>query len=137
MSDYSPSLVYEHEVRNSFTPPLEYNDISKADVLNKIEMVENYIKYAFFDGTMPSRTVGKIPALMIVMSKVIKGNPSLAEKYADINSLELGDYSIKYDVTARGAHVNAYESARSWEEMAIDILEAQGSNKPKVILVNG
>lgn len=140
MTDYLPSMVYEHEVRNSFSPPLEYDDISKVDILLKIESVEDYITAVYFDDITPSRDDSKVPALLLVMSKVFRGNPALAKKYTDVAELELGDYHITYDMTARGKHVNPYESAKSWEQMAHEILERRGSNTYKwttPILVNG
>jgi len=114
--------------------------VSKVDILLKIEMVEDYIKAVYFDNQMPERSDGKIPALLLVMSKIIKGNPELTKKYAEVSELELGDYRIAYDTTARGKHVNAYESAKSWEEMAHEMLRRRGSTTYKwttPVLVNG
>jgi len=140
MSDYSPSLVYEYEVRNAFTPPLNYDDISKVDLLTKIELVEDFIKHRYFDSSMPTRTQAKSAALMIVMSRVVRGNPELAKKYSELQSLELGDYKVAFNTTGRGKHVTAYENALSWEEMALQILdkkEADAASWTTPVLVNG
>jgi len=139
MADYSPSLIYEYEVRNSWTPPLDYDDITKADILLKIEAVEDYIKAVYFGDSMPTRAKAKIPALLIVMSKVLKGNPSIVKKYGIIESLSLGDYSVTYALSGRGDHVTAYESAESWEQMAHRMLKSRGEEESwgEIILVNG
>ncbi len=140
MADYTPTLIYEHEVRNAFSPPLEYSDVSKVDVLTKIEIIEDYIKAVYFDDVMPTRSLGKSPALLLVMSKIIRGNPVLAQKYFDITKLKLGDYEVTYDTNAKGEHVNAYESAKSWDQMAHDMLYERGSgsrNWTTPVLVNG
>jgi len=136
MADYSPSLVYEYEIRNSFTPPLDYNDVSKAELLLKIEAVEDYIKATYFNDAMPSRGDGKIPALLIVMSKIVKSNPGLIQKYGIVESLSLGDYKVTYSHSGRGEHVTAYESAKSWEQMAEDMLFVRGKNKWQIVLAN-
>jgi len=137
MTDFSPSLVREYEVRNAFTPPLSYNDVSKADILLKIEAVEDYIKSTYFNDSMPSATKGRIPALLIVMSKIIKGNPALIKKYGIVESLELGDYKVTYAHSGRGEHVTATESAKSWEQMAEDMLFARGTSKWQLVKANG
>jgi len=140
VADYAPSLVYPYEVRNSFSPPLEFDDVGEQDLLNKIEMVEDYIKATYFNDSMPTRAKGKVPALLIVMSKIMRGNPVVAKKYNDVQEFTLGDYSVTYDSTARGKHVNAYESAKSWEEMAHEMLKKRASsehNWTTPILVNG
>ena len=138
MSDYSPSLVYEHEVRNAFTPPLDYEDITKVDILTKIELVEDYIKATYFRDGMPTRAQGKVPALLIVMSKIIQGNPKLIKKYGIVESLSLGDYKVTYAISGKGDHVTAYESAKSWEAMAHDMLLRRGqeSSWGEIIKVN-
>jgi len=136
MADYSPSLIYEYEVRNSFTPPLTYEDVTKAEMLLKIEAVEDYIKCTYFNDAMPPRSDGKIPALLIVMSKVIKGNPGLIKKYGIVESLSLGDYKVTYQHSGRGDHVSAYESAKSWEQMAEDMLFVRGKNLWQIIKAN-
>ena len=122
MADYSSRFVQEYEVRNFFTPPLEYDDISKAEILLKIESVENYIIQAYFDGSSPGSTA-KTPALLLVMAKIIRSNPTLIKKYGDIESFEIGDYKVKFMGTGKGKHVTAYETSKSWEEMAYDMLE--------------
>ena len=136
MSDYSPRLINEYEVRNSFTPPLTYEDVSKADILLKIEAVEDYIRATYFNDSMPSPSKGRMPALLIVMSKVVKGNPGLIKKYGIVEALELGDYKVTFQHSGRGDHVSAYESAKSWEQMAEDMLFARGTSKWQIIKAN-
>lgn len=131
MTDYEPSLVKEHEVRSAFTPPLEYYDISKVELLLKIESVEDYIKAVYFDGAMPSRNEGKVPALLLAIAKVVKGNPKLTKEHGEIESLDLGDYSVDYSLED-----GAYEIAKSWEQMAHEMLEMRGENNWQLRLVN-
>jgi beta-galactosidase beta subunit len=128
MADYVPKLVQEYEVRNSFTPPLEYNDISKVDILSKIEMIEDYISAMYFADSTPTRAQARIPALLLVMSRVLRGNPELAKKYADVQYLKLGDYEVTFDTHARGRPPSAYDSAKSWETMAHEMLSKRGVN---------
>lgn len=136
MSDYVPSLVQEHEVRSSFTPPLTYDDVSKADLLLKIAAVEDYIKATYFNDSMPSVVKGKYPALLIVMSKVIKSNPGLIKKYGIVSNLQLGDYKVSFQHSGKGVHVSAYESAKSWEQMAEDMLYARSVGKWQIVKAN-
>jgi hypothetical protein len=136
MTDFSPSLVSEYEVRNAFTPPLSYNDVTKAEILLKIEATEDYIKAVYFNDSMPTATKGRIPALLIVMSKIIKSSPNLIKKYGIVESLSLGDYKVTYAHSGRGDHVTAHESAKSWEQMAEDILDARKTVTWKIVLAN-
>jgi len=136
MVDYNPSLVREYEVRNAFTPPLSYNDVTKAELLLKIEAVEDYIKATYYNDTSVPVAEGRIPALLIVMSKIIKGNPSLIKKYGIVESLSLGDYKVTYAHSGRGQHVSATESAKSWEQMAEDMLYSRGKNRWRIVLAN-
>jgi len=135
MSDYEPQLVKEDEVRNMFTPPLDYDDVSKAQLLLYIESVEDYIKSVYFNDSMPSRSKAKVPALLLVMSKVIK-KPDLLKKYGVVESMKLGDFSFKLEGTAKGKHVSAYEVARSWEEMAHEMLKARGKKQWTIMKAN-
>ena len=57
------SFVQEKDIRNSFTPPLDYDDISKAQIDLYIEMVEDYVKGVWFDETGASATLARIPCL--------------------------------------------------------------------------
>jgi hypothetical protein len=136
MADFTPTLIKEYEVRNAFTPPLNYDDVTKAEILLKIAAVEDYIKATYFNDSMPSIAKGKYPALLIVMSKIIKGNPGLIKKYGIIESFELGDYKVKFQHSGRGDHVSAYESAKSWEQMAEDMLFARGSSTWQLVKAN-
>lgn len=121
MSDYIPVLVNEFEVRNFFTPPLEYADISTAEILLKIESVEKYIK-AVYGITDP--TSGRIPALLLIACKVIE-SPTLAKKYNQLASEKLGDYSYTLlKESSVSGKSSSYDLATSWRTMAIEMLEA-------------
>lgn len=123
MADYEPKLVKEHEVRNFFSPPLSYDDISKAELLLKIETIERFIADAYFNGTMPSREDAKIPALLLVVSQIVQ-NPSISKKYNVILSEKLGDYS--YRISDRYGK-EAYNAYAIYREMALAMLRAKSA----------
>ena len=50
MTDYATVAVTEMDVRNFVSPPLDYDDVSKAEILLKIESVETFAKYTYFGG---------------------------------------------------------------------------------------
>lgn len=135
MADYSPSLVTEQDVRNMFTPPLDYNDVTKAQILLYIETVEDYIKAVYFDDSMPSKSEARIPALLLVMSKIIK-KPDLLKKYGVVEYMKLGDFTFRLEGPGRGKHVTAYEVAKSWEEMAHEMLKSRGKSQWAVYKAN-
>jgi len=92
MVDYSPQVVNEYDVRNFVSPPLDYDDVSKAEILLKIESVESYVKYRYFNGgSLPSKA--RIPVLLLVISNLIS-TPALAKKYYTLSSETLGDYCL-------------------------------------------
>ena len=126
MTDYSPSLVEEYEVRNFFTPPLDYDDVTKAEILLHIEATEDYIKAVYFNDEMPSKSEARIPALLLVASKIIK-KPDLLKKYGVINSMKLGDFTFKLATGTRGTHKTTYDIALTLEEMAHEMLRARGT----------
>jgi hypothetical protein len=143
MPDYIPKLIHEYEIRNSFSPPLDYDDINKANLLLIIESVEDYIRAVYFNNSMPSRDDGKVPALLMVLSKVLFANHSIVKKYGLINYIELGDYKLGYEYSGKGEHVTAFESAKSWDQMAHEMLLARSKSQnmsaywPGIRLVNG
>ena len=94
---YSPSLVTEQELRDAFDPSLSTTDLSQARALTIIELIESYIKDTYFDGSMPTATVGKMPALALAMSKVINGNPTLAKAHKPVSSFAIDNYSVRYE----------------------------------------
>jgi hypothetical protein len=94
---YSPSLVTEDELRNAFDPALSTTDLSQARALTIIELIESYIRDTYFDGTMPTATVGKMPALALSMSKVINGNAILSKAHKPVSSFTIDNYSVRYE----------------------------------------
>ena len=132
MADYTPQLVKEHEVRNFFTPPLDYDDVDKAELLAKIQAVETFIKDVYFDGNMPTESTAKIPALLLVVSQIVQ-NPTLAKKYGAIVSEKLGDYSYKLATETGRTPYNAYKVYR---DMAFAMLRAKCSTTWKVYKTN-
>jgi len=126
MADYSPTLVYEYEVRNFFTPAIDYEDVSKAEMLSKIEAVEDFIKAVYFQDSAPTRSKAKIPALLLVCSKIIQ-NPKISKKYHVVRSETLGDY--KYELwSPTKSSKTSMDIALSWEEMALRMLKKRVSD---------
>jgi len=128
MADYSPLVVTEMDVRNFVTPPLNYEDVTKAEILLKIESVETFVKYKYFGGgTVPS--TAKIPVLLLVISNLIS-SAELAKKYYTLSSEKLGDYSYTLaQPIARGTDIQSspYIVKETWHSMAVDILEELAS----------
>lgn len=123
MTDYKPQLVEEYEVRNFFSPPLSYDDMSKAELLLKIEVIEKFIADAYFNGNMPSKDDARIPALLLVISQIVQ-NPNISKKYNVILSEKLGDYSYRISDSYGKEAYNAYSIYR---EMALSMLRAKAS----------
>ncbi len=121
------SLITISEVRSCFTPALEVADVSDAELDMKINIVEDYIKSVYFNDGMPTKTQAQYPALLIVMSKIIK-KPGLMAKYGSPSSVSIGDFKYSLAIAGKGQHVTAYEVARSWEEMAIEMLRSRGNH---------
>ena len=118
MTDFVPKLVTEMDIRNFFSPPLDYNDITTAEILLKIESVEDYIK-AIYGFTSP--TDARVPALLLVASKIAE-NPSLSKKYHKIDSEKLGDYSYTLSKSVNSTYKDI---STSWEALAIRMLESR------------
>jgi len=125
MTDYQPKLVEEYEVRNFFSPPLSYNDISKAELLLKIEAVEKYISTVYFGGQMPSKEDARIPALLLVVSQIVQ-NPKISRKYNVLTYEKLGDYSYRISDRYGKMPYNAYALYR---EMALSMLRMKSGKK--------
>ena len=131
MSDYSTKFISEGDVRNFFTPPLSYSDISTAEILLKIEAVENYISSIW---GINSESDARIPALLLVASKIIQ-NASLAQKYLPLSAESIGkDYSYRIATSSKDS--NPYSVAKTWEEIALEILNAKCSDRWKIRVVN-
>jgi len=138
MSDYSPRIITEADVRNFFTPPLDYNDVTKAEILLKIEAVEEFVKSVYFNRGVPSGSDIKIACLLLVASKIIQ-SPSLAKKYYTLSSESLGDYSYTLaQPISRGTNIQSspFVVSKTWERMALDILNSRSTYRYKVYKVN-
>ena len=128
MADYQPLVVKEMDVRNFVTPPLDYNDVSKAEILLKIESVEQYVSWRYFNGgSIPSQA--RIPVLLLIISNLIC-TPSLARKYYTLSSETLGDYSYTLaEPISRGLDIQSspFVITKTWHKMAIEMLEKMAS----------
>jgi len=124
MSDYSPRYVKEMDVRNFFTPPLDYDDLNRAELLIKIEAVEDYVNAVFFNNTATSAENARLPCLLLIASKIILA-PSLAKKYYTLNREMLGDYEYELaQPISRGTDIQSspYVISVTWEKMALQML---------------
>lgn len=117
MSDYQPILVNENDIRSFVSPPLDNSDVSTAEILLKIEMVEMYIKRVYFRGGSPSSDA-RIPAILLIITHILS-NATLAKKYGTLASESMGDYS--YVLAPPGSNPNAI--IESWQSMAIQMLK--------------
>ena len=128
--DYVPAYASEMMIRNFVNPPLSYDDVPQAELLAKIEAVESYVTTVYETGD-------KVACCLLVLAKLIQ-NPSLAKTYGPLTSENFrGDYS--YTLKTGSGTKTSYEIAKSWEEMAFDILRAKSftkDNKCKIYIVN-
>lgn len=128
MSDYTPLAVSEMDIRNFVTPPLDYDDVTKAEILLKIESVETFVKYKYFaGGSVPTKA--RIPVLLLTISNLISSG-KLAKKYYTLSSEKLGDYSYTLaEPIARGTDIQSspFIVSETWHSMAIDMLEKMAS----------
>ena len=135
MSDYTPTMVTEQDVRNFFSPPLSYEDISKAEILIKIEAVETYVDIAW--GVTTAAT-GRIPSLLLIAAKIIQA-PALAKKYYTLSYEQLGDYSYTLaQPISRGTDVQSspFVISKTWEKMGLEMLAAASTRKYTFEVVN-
>ena len=130
MSDYSPTLVDEYVVRNYFDPPLSEDDLTKAALLVHIEAVEQYIKDVY---ELTSSTSAKIPALLLVVSRIIN-IPSIAKSHYTLRSESIRNYSYELDTTASPNVISL-----TLEKMAERMLNAKSyvkNDKLKIFISN-
>jgi hypothetical protein len=126
------------DVRNFTTPPLNYDDVSTAEILLKIEIVETYVKRKYFEGgSIP--TDGRVAILALIVSNLL-ARTDLARKYGSLNAERLGDYEYEIaGASTRGKDVitNPLEVIKSWQRMALELLhDLSASNKYQVRLSN-
>lgn len=118
------SLVTEDEVRNFFTPSLTIAEISSAELTAKISAVDDFI-LAVYGFTNTDSTNAHYPALLLVASKIVQSNPSLASSHGTVKSEKMGDVTFTYGTTDASSISDLYTKAASWETMAIQMLEAR------------
>lgn len=100
-------------IRNFTNPPLSYEDVSQAELLAKIEAVESYVNTVFGTGD-------KVSCSLLVLSKLIS-NPTLAKKYGTLSAERIGSYSYQLG-SASSTGKTSFDIAKSWEEIAMEIL---------------
>jgi len=113
------SFVQESDVRNFFSPALDYDDISKYEIDLKIEAVEDFVKATYFNDSNPTSALVRIPCLLLIASKIIS-NPALAKTYHTLSSERLGDYAYTLGGADKG---DPNSIAVSWEQMALMMLK--------------
>lgn len=93
MADYTTLTgITENDLRTFVTPPIDYDDVSKSEILLKLESVEAFVKYTYFGGgTVPAKA--RIPVLLLTISNLICTS-TLAKKYYTLSSEKLGDYCL-------------------------------------------
>ena len=96
MADYSPRFINEHVIRNWFDPPLSESDFTKAALLVHIEAVEKYIELTY---ELTSSADAKIPALLLVVSRIIN-LPSIAKNHYTLRQETVRNYSYTLDTSA-------------------------------------
>lgn len=121
---YKPKIITPDDVRAFITPFLEHTTLSDADILPKIEAVETYLSEVWYEGDYPSK--GRVPAILLTSSKIINETSIETEKYREVSKIA--------DITFAGVS-DIYKNAKTWEEMAYEILKSQ-SNIFKVSQVN-
>lgn len=117
MTDYTPQVISESDIRNWVTPPIENSDVSTAEILLKIEAVEAYVKYKYFRGGSISASA-RVPVILLVVSSLL-ANSNLAKKYSTLASETFADYS--YVLAPQGSNPNII--VESWQSMAIQMLK--------------
>ena len=120
MSDYTPKIITsEGEIRNFFTPPVTYEDITKAEMLLRIESVEEYVIQTYFDGTIPSSSKARIATLLLIAADLAL-DPRLSKKYHTLNREKFtGDY--EYVINSKGFESNV----ERWTKRAIELLNTK------------
>ena len=130
-ADYSPKYVNEIDVRNFFTPPLDYDDINKAEILIKIESVEDFVEAVYFSDGSTTAADARIPCLLLIASKIIL-KPELARKYYTLNREVLGDYEYELaQPISRGTDIQSspFVISITWEKMALEMLKKRSTSK--------
>ena len=111
-------------VRNATTPPLDYDDVSKAEIDAKIRLTETWVRRVFFEGSsLPDDATDAV--VLIVLSNILSRS-DLARKYGTLTRERLGDYEYeKSGPMSRGAEFQADPNAVlvTWHNMAIAILK--------------
>jgi hypothetical protein len=113
------SYVTEKDIRNFFSPPLDYDDISKATIDLYIESVEDFVESVYFNDSSTTAAKARLPCLLLIASKIVS-SPSLAKTYNTISEERLGDYYYKLGSATEGMSPHAI--SKTWEQMGLDML---------------
>lgn len=122
--------VTEMLVRNSTTPPLDYDDVSTAEIEAKIRLTETYVRRRWLEGS--AVTGDAIDAVVLLVLSNILSRSDLARKYGTLSSETLGDYA--YEIAgpiSRGMDIQSSPTAviMTWHRMALELLKDISSDK--------
>lgn len=128
----------ERDIRNSTSPPLDYDDVSSAEITVKIRLVETAFRHKWFEGgSLPSTADDAV--ILYVLSYLLSRS-DLAVKYGTLNMERLGDYS--YELAGnigRGAEFQSSPTAikNTYQDLADCILfNLSAETRFKVRLTN-
>lgn len=133
MVDYSPVLVDKHEIRNFFTPPISYDDISEAQLLGRIQAKEEYVSAVYFDGGNPTGTSTKIAITLLIAADMAR-DPRISKKYHTLDREKfLQDY--EYRLAGLNTRISQANSSK-WENEAKQILNTQAASTASLAIWN-
>jgi len=128
MTDYQCQYASTAFCRSFTTPPLDFVDVSEAELLAKIEAVESYCNTVYETGD-------KVACSLLVLAKLVQ-NPTIAKKYCTLNAETIGKYSYRLGSISGKS---PFEIAKSWEQLGYEILRSKSfthNDKLKIYLVN-
>jgi len=110
-------IVTEDDIRTFVTPSISTDDAASAEIVAKIAAMEAFVKQVYFNGeSLPVTT--KYPIIMLTISKLLE-SPTLAKKYAMLESEKLGDYQYKIATQL----YKAGSASKTWYDLAMMMLE--------------
>lgn len=122
--------VTEMLIRNACTPPLDYDDVSSAEIETKIRLVTTYVRRVFFEGGSPPSDA--TDAIVLLVLSNILARSDLAKKYGTLVSETYNDYSYELaGPMSRGTEFQSdpYAIIKTWHQIAIEILRDLSAEK--------
>lgn len=128
----------ERDIRNATSPPLDYDDVSSAEINVKIRLVETALKHKWFEG-------GGLPgdaddAVILYVLSYLLSRSDLARKYGTLSEERFADYSyVLAGNISRGSEFQSSPTAikNTYQDLADCILfNLSAPNRFKVRLTN-